>query len=78
MTLMSCTPRPLSRMQNAIAAASSSSRTDPSEQYLSEIDRAISRAQRAAEEEAREAERAANPEPAATEEEAAPEEEEWL
>jgi tetratricopeptide (TPR) repeat protein len=53
-------------------------RTDPSEQYLSEIDRAISRAQRAAEEEAREAERAANPEPAATEEEAAPEEEEWL
>ena len=54
-------------------------RTDPSEQYLSEIDRAISRAQRASEEAAREAERAANPEPAATEEEApAAEEEEWL
>ena len=54
-------------------------RTDPSEQYLSEIDRAISRAQRASEEAAREAERAANPEPATTEEEApAAEEEEWL
>jgi len=53
-------------------------RTDPSEQYLSELDRAISRAQRASEEEAREAERAANPEPAAAEEAPAAEEEEWL
>ena len=52
-------------------------RDDPSEQYLSELDRLISRAQRAAEEAAREAERAANPPPAEAEE-APAEEEEWL
>ncbi|MEZ4325981.1 MAG: tetratricopeptide repeat protein [Polyangiales bacterium] len=51
-------------------------RDDPSEQYLSELDRLIGRAQRAAEEAAREAERAANPPP--EEAETPPEEEEWL
>ncbi len=50
-------------------------RDDPSETYLSELDRLIRRAQRMAEEEAREAERAAQPQ---EETPAEPEEEEWL